>query len=83
MKLEFGLIYAQLGEDSFPEDTDLLPCSDEKCVRFISEGDFCFIDTLEEGGVLCEACGKCVRYARKKEFERQQLVKEGKGENGV
>jgi len=76
--IEFGLLHAKLGEDSFPDGVDLLPCSDVKCPRFIREGEFCYLDTLEDGGVLCEYCGKCVRYARKKEFERQQLANKRK-----
>jgi hypothetical protein len=70
--VKFGLLYAQLGEDAFPEGKDAIVCADSKCNRLIRAGDFCFIDTTDQGGILCELCGPCVRYARKKDAERQQ-----------
>lgn len=70
--VKFGLLYAQLDKGAFPEGKDAILCADSKCDRLIQAGDFCFIDTTDQGGILCEYCGLCVRYARKKEAERQQ-----------
>ena len=40
-------------------------CADDVCTRKVMDGDNCFIDLLNNGAVLCEICGKCLRYARK------------------
>ena len=46
-------------------------CSDSKCGRYVEDGDPCF---WADGEVLyCGSCGKCLRYARKKEHERNEI----------
>jgi len=45
-------------------------CGDEICDREIKTGYSCFIDLLNNGVILCDVCGKCLRYARKKATER-------------
>ena len=46
-------------------------CADRKCPRLIKSGEMCFIDLLTDNAdVLCEGCGKCLRYARKKAVSR-------------
>jgi len=50
-------------------------CSDEKCSRAVEHEDPCFIDTKsEDGDVYCDSCGKCLRYARKMESRRREIV---------
>jgi hypothetical protein len=44
-------------------------CSDYKCGRYVEDGAECFWD--EKGAVYCADCGKCLRYARKKEAQRE------------
>ncbi len=47
-----------------------LECSDDKCNRKIINGGAYFMDVLENGAILCDDCGKCLRYTRKKAHER-------------
>ena len=66
-KTRFGMF-----ETVFSGEPEL--CSDPKCGRFVSNGDPCF---YADGEILyCDACGRCVRYSRKKEVQRKQQIKE-------
>ena len=40
-------------------------CSDDICPKLIKNENECFIDLLNNGQILCDTCGKCLRYARK------------------
>jgi hypothetical protein len=46
-------------------------CSDPKCGRYVEDGDPCFFDA--NGDLWCNACGRCERYSRKKEHQRNQV----------
>ena len=47
-------------------------CSDDKCGRPIQHNEPCFVDTRSESGsIYCDSCGKCIRYARKRESLRK------------
>ncbi len=47
-------------------------CSDEKCGRLVRHNEPCFIDAkTSNGAVYCDSCGKCIRYARKREEMRK------------
>lgn len=53
-------------------------CSDNLCPRVINSdknklSEECFIDLLT-GGTLCDQCGKCLRYARKKAHQRGESI---------
>lgn len=51
-------------------------CADPRCRRPIGHEQECFVDTTsEEGEILCDSCGKCLRYARKKASERGETEK--------
>ena len=51
-------------------DEELVECTDEKCQRFISLDEICFVDVQEGGKIYCKLCGTCERYHRKKAAER-------------
>ena len=46
-------------------------CHDAKCGRLVAPGDPCFIDA--NGDLYCDSCGRCERYARKKQQQRNQV----------
>ena len=48
-------------------------CSDNLCPRKINKSENCFLDLLS-GEMLCEQCGKCLRYARKKAHQRGEPI---------
>ena len=52
------------------------PCSDVKCGRMVPDGAECFFDTGHNDDLYCKDCGQCLRFARKKEFQRNQQIKE-------
>jgi len=45
-------------------------CADPKCGRMVVHNAPCFIDS-QTGGVWCDDCGKCERYARKRAAMRE------------
>lgn len=58
-------------------------CSDEKCYRKIGQylvnkqvviTKECFLDLLNDGAMLCDNCGKCLRYARKHAVRRGEPI---------
>lgn len=67
MKIKFGLL------ETVYTDENPIECSEEKCLRLVSEDEVCFIDT-QTSNVLCKSCGECERYHRKKESERQSTA---------
>lgn len=65
-------------EEKITTFTKYIPvrCTDPKCGRLVKNEDPCFIDGLSENGdVYCDACGKCLRYSRKKAAEREKMAK--------
>lgn len=63
MNIQFGLLETKLTT----EDTK---CHSRDCFRQIKTDDPCFVD-VNTSAVLCDDCGKCERYSRKKEEERK------------
>lgn len=52
-----------------------ITCSDEKCGRLVRHNEMCFVDTQSEhGNIYCDACGKCIRYTRKRSAIRKHKV---------
>lgn len=51
-------------------------CADKGCTRILTQGDDCFIDTIRDGKMLCDLCGKCLRYSRKKAAERGEPIED-------
>lgn len=49
-------------------------CADEMCPRQVKNGDSCYIDLLNDGAILCDNCGKCLRYARKCAVRRGEPI---------
>lgn len=45
-----------------------------KCYAVIKNGDDYFIDLFFNARTLCDDCGKCLRYARKKANQRGEPV---------
>lgn len=66
MKVEFGLLKTTFN------DEEEIKCFDKSCIRGISKEDVCYIDT-ENSDVLCEQCGCCEKYQRKKEQQRREM----------
>lgn len=61
MKTEFGLkpTYLVIESDN---------CQDDKCHKPLLYGDSVYQDINHKH--FCESCGKCVKYARKRQAER-------------
>ena len=58
-------------------------CADELCTRKIGHYRInkqmvitkeCFLDLLNDGSMLCDNCGKCLRYARKCAVRRGEPI---------
>lgn len=49
------------------ETNGMIVCSDPKCGRIVRHNEACFVDVLDKGKVYCDPCGKCIRFARKRE----------------
>lgn len=52
-------------------------CADDQCTRLIGGAKWprnCFIDLLTNGQILCDNCGKCLRYARKMAVRRGEPI---------
>lgn len=58
-------------------------CEDEICTRLIGQRlvnkqvvieKECFLDLLNDGAMLCDNCGKCLRYARKHAVRRGEPI---------
>lgn len=71
---DFGLVLV-----AWPGPGDLA-CRDELCMRsndvgelrskVIPPGGAYYLDTVKNNRALCDQCGQCLRYARKKAHER-------------
>lgn len=44
-------------------------CEGSRCPRKVEVGDMYWLDTLS-GVMLCELCGNCLKYSRKKALQR-------------
>lgn len=76
-KISYGLMETKFySEDE--EDTDALAkCSDDKCPRMIRVGELMYVD-VNNGSMFCDSCGKCIRYARKKSYQRGEIDLQGR-----
>lgn len=68
----------ELVQVAFP-GPGVLNCRDDLCERKgeekgIRPGETYFLDTLTKRA-YCDACGKCLRYARKKAVERGEEIR--------
>jgi hypothetical protein len=63
MNIQFGLLETKL-------TTEDQKCQAKDCFRQIMTDDPCFVD-ISNSAVFCDNCGKCERYSRKKEKERE------------
>lgn len=66
MKIQFGLL-----ETASTEDEDFV-CGMSDCNRAIKYEEPCFVDTTSSA-IYCEKCGKCLRYQKKKQQEREDM----------
>lgn len=48
-------------------------CSDSKCGRLVKHNESCFVDA-QTGDLFCDACGKCIRFSRKREALRKAIA---------
>ena len=64
MKIEFGLLRTKI-------TTEEEKCRTKNCFRIMKEGDDCFVD-VASNAILCDECGKCERYSRKKQETREK-----------
>ena len=64
MNIEFGLFSTKV-------TTEEERCRADDCFRIMAQDDPCFVD-VQNNKVLCPDCGKCERYARKKQEEREK-----------
>jgi len=65
MNIQFGLLETKNTSDK------IIQCADINCTRPISPDMPCFIE-IEKSSMLCAECGKCERYARKKQEAREK-----------
>lgn len=65
MKVEYGLLKTKFEE----EETT---CATNNCGTKIKYDYSCFVD-IDDDNIYCLQCGKCMRYERKKEKERNDL----------
>lgn len=70
MSMEFGL-YPTKHTDEEPQGCQGSVEDGAPCNREIKEGDELWLDT-QENRVLCDACGRCLRFDRKNEELRQK-----------
>ncbi len=52
-------------------------CADDQCTRGIGGNKWpneSFVDLLDNGKILCDGCGKSLRYARKKAVQRGEPI---------
>jgi len=68
MNIQCGLLETKL-------TTEDKKCQARDCFRMIKTDDPCFVD-VTNSSVLCDNCGKCERYSRKKEEERKNEGKD-------
>lgn len=64
MNIKFDLLETKLS-------TEDQACGSSNCSRVIKYDDVCFID-IKENILLCEECGKCERYERKRKDQREK-----------
>lgn len=64
MNIEYGLLSTKV-------TTEEERCREKDCFRVMHFDDECFVD-VSNNRVLCVDCGKCERYARKKQEEREK-----------
>lgn len=64
MNIQFGLLFTK------STDGEPRPCCLSDCDRVIEPDDAIAID-VESNEILCVECGKCERYARKKQKQRE------------
>ena len=64
MNVQFGLLFTKL------TDEEPRGCDKGNCDRTIRPDEPIAID-VESNEVLCDGCGKSLRYARKKQKERE------------
>jgi hypothetical protein len=64
MNIQYGLLLTKL-------ITQDQKCEAHDCFRTIKYDDPCFVD-INTNMVLCQQCGNCERYSRKKQEEREK-----------
>lgn len=64
MKIQYGLFETKI-------TTEEERCREKDCFRVMNFDDPCFVD-VQNNKVLCSDCGRCERYARKKQEEREK-----------
>lgn len=65
MKIQFGLFQTKNTADK------PVRCADPNCLRSVEPDGLCFID-IDNSSMLCNECGQCERYSRKKQQEREK-----------
>lgn len=64
MNIQFGLLFTK------STDNESRSCALSDCDRVINPDDSIAID-VDSNEILCVECGKCERYARKKQQQRE------------
>ena len=63
MNIQHGLLQTKVTSEE-------QSCQEKNCSRPMTKGMDCFVD-IHHNTFLCEECGKCKRYERKKTQERK------------
>ncbi len=64
MNIEYDLFQTKVTDEN-------QQCGISDCFRIMRVDDHCFVD-VKNGVVMCNECGRCEKYSRKKQAEREK-----------